>query len=169
MGPKAYCLLSKQLFVTLGVLILFVDVSYPRSYMIDAFSFVLKDRIRWGSQNDRYYKWVNHCWRSNIVFLISEARWHFHPWLFYLYDFWQFFYFTFNCFVFMILNLHYCVFSIFYSFIQLIILVKIKQHSDMECVPGRLWYIPGGNHANLCRAWCRLDVQLVDIPCLNAA
>ena len=56
MGPKAYCLLSKQLFVTLGVLILFVDVSYPRSYMIDAFSFGLKDRIRWGSQNDRYYK-----------------------------------------------------------------------------------------------------------------
>ena len=35
----------------------------------------------------------------------------------------------------------------------------------MECAPGGDWFIPGGDHANLCLAWCRPDVRLAHIPC----
>ena len=39
---------------------------------------------------------------------------------------------------------------------------RLKQRSDTECAPG-------GDHANLCLAWCRLGACLTHITCLNAA
>ena len=39
----------------------------------------------------------------------------------------------------------------------------LKQGSDVEYAPGGDRLIPCGDHANLCLAWCKVDVHLAHI------